>query len=160
MVGPRSRPLFRATACFALAVGLSTPSERAAAESLDLSRGDPRRGKRLFITCRACHNTRVGEPHKEGPNLTTVFGSRVASKPDFKYSIALERARFIWTPEKLAEWVAKPGAFVPGNRMAFLGLSVEQDRLDLLAYLIKETAGASGGAVPQHPAPDQTAELR
>jgi cytochrome c len=111
-----------------------------AAGPLDLSRGDVRRGRRLFITCRACHNTKAGEPHKEGPNLAGVFGSWAASKSGFRYSDALQKAGFTWTPEKVNEWVSRPEGFVPGNRMAFVGLPAEQDRIDLLAYLVKETA--------------------
>jgi len=66
----------------------------------------------------------------------------VGTREEFNYSQALQDADFIWTPDKLNEWLTKPKDFLPDNKMAFVGLNREQDRINLIAYLIQETQAA------------------
>jgi cytochrome c len=40
-----------------------------------------------------------------------------------------------WTFDELNEWLHKPSAYVPGTRMAFAGISNDQQRADVIAYL-------------------------
>ncbi len=42
---------------------------------------------------------------------------------------------WVWTEEKMMEYLLNPRAAMPGNKMAFAGLKDEQDRKDLIAYL-------------------------
>jgi cytochrome c len=44
-----------------------------------------------------------------------------------------------WTPAALDAWLANPARFLPGNRMAFAGISDEEDRNALIAYLLSVT---------------------
>ncbi|WND02433.1 cytochrome c family protein [Temperatibacter marinus] len=102
--------------------------------------GDAKRGKSVFNRCRACHSLTAAPRHRVGPNLNELFGSTAGTKEGFKYSPALKKAGFVWTEGKLNAWLEKPKKFLPGNRMAFMGLRKEKDRLNLLAYLREATA--------------------
>ncbi|WP_417450212.1 c-type cytochrome [Kordiimonas sp.] len=99
------------------------------------SQGDAEKGKRIFNRCKACHNLTAAKRSRMGPNLDALFGRDAGSKEDYKYSKALAEADFVWTEEKLNQWLAAPKTFLPGNKMAFAGLRKEDDRKDLMAYL-------------------------
>ena len=73
--------------------------DRCAAEDLDAA-------KQQFLTsCGTCHTVEQGTPPRQGPNLATVYGRRVASLPDFAYSDALRRGDWIWTEATLDPWI-------------------------------------------------------
>jgi cytochrome c len=103
---------------------------------------DLKRGKTLFLQCRACHSLGEGEAHKVGPNLYGVFGRNAGLAPGFAYSEAVTAADISWSPETLDEWLARPSDFLPGNRMVFIGVKDPQDRANLIAYLQQETGAA------------------
>lgn len=106
------------------------------------SKGDPREGRRVFFKCKACHKLTADARPLIGPNLDALFGRRVGTSPGYdRYSSALLNADFIWTEQRLDEWLRKPNSFLPGNKMSFAGLRKEQDRRDLIAYL-RQAAGA------------------
>jgi len=44
-------------------------------------------------------------------------------------------AGLVWTAETLDAYLADPRAFMPGNRMAFRGISSAQDRAAVIAWL-------------------------
>ena len=106
-----------------------------------LEAADLDRGKRTFLRCRSCHTLAEGERNKVGPNLFGLFGNEARIREDFKYSQAMQSADFVWTPDKLNEWLVKPKEFLPGTIMNFNGLPKEADRINLIAYLIIETGG-------------------
>ena len=101
--------------------------------------GDPSKGKRLFLQCRACHSLRKGEPHKIGPNLYNFFGKKAGSQEKFKYSSELTASVIIWDYENLDLWLENPQAMIPANKMVYVGMRNPQDRKDLIAYLLEET---------------------
>jgi cytochrome c1 len=47
----------------------------------------------------------------------------------------MKRAGFVWTPGRLADYLASPQKLVPGNNMPFAGIANPQQRADLVAYL-------------------------
>lgn len=96
-------------------------------------------GQRVFRRCAACHTLEEGARHLVGPNLHGVFGRQAGTAANFRYSDALQTADFVWRPEQLDEWLANPREFLPGNRMAFPGLSDTQERTDVIAYIAVET---------------------
>jgi cytochrome c len=91
-----------------------------------------RQGKQLFLACAACHSERQDAL---GPSLRGVVGRPAASLLDFRYSSAMRRARLVWTEANLSEYLTDPQAKVPGNRMAFSGLSRSEDIAAVIAYL-------------------------
>ena len=74
-----------------------------------------------------------------GPNLSGVFGRKVAAKPGFLYSDALKGQTFSWDVAQLDKWLADPKAMVPGTKMTFPGFKDAKDRIDVIAYLKAET---------------------
>ncbi len=101
--------------------------------------GDPDMGKRQFAPCTACHTTEEGGPDKVGPNLHGVIGRKAGTKPGFAYSDALKNSGIVWDEAKLDEWIKKPAALVPGTKMAFIGISNDQVRANIIAYLKQAT---------------------
>ncbi len=97
------------------------------------------RGKRTWRLCQSCHLMTEGSGHLVGPNLHGMFGRPVASAPGFEYSPALGAEDFVWTPERVDDWLANPRTFVPGNRMSFAGVRREDDRLAVIAYMMLQS---------------------
>ena len=104
------------------------------------SLGDAAKGKRVFNRCKACHNLTSSARSRLGPNLDELFGRKAGSAENYKYSKAMSDADILWTEETINEWLTKPNAFLPGNKMAFAGIRKEQDRKDLIAFLRQSTA--------------------
>ncbi len=99
-----------------------------------------RNGERQAQVCTACHSMQQGGPNMVGPRLHGFFGNQAGSVDGFDYSPVLRNADFVWTPRALDAWLAQPGHFLPGNRMTFAGVFKQQDRDDLIAYLLQTTA--------------------
>lgn len=97
-------------------------------------------GRRQFTKCRSCHLIEEGAGHRVGPNLHGVFDRKIGALEDFRYSKVVEAADFQWTPEQLDHWLANPKKFLPGNRMTFAGIANEDQRTNLIAYLLVETS--------------------
>lgn len=93
---------------------------------------DIQHGAQLFQACAACHNDR---PDATGPNLKGIVGRTAGSRDDFRYSPAMQRAGFTWTPVNLKDYLHDPQAKVKGNRMPFSGMDNPNDIDDLVAYL-------------------------
>jgi cytochrome c len=97
-----------------------------------------KRGRLLYLQCRACHELQHSGAALVGPHLGDLVGRKVAGVEGFGYSSALRAQSFVWDRARLDAWLASPGKMVPGNTMAFAGIAGEADRAALIAYL--ETA--------------------
>lgn len=100
--------------------------------------GDAARGEKRFEECAACHSAGTGE-NGVGPTLKGIFNRKAASLEDFRYSAAMQRSGITWTSETLEAFIADPQKLVPGNRMAYAGLTDAEGRADLMAYLQNAT---------------------
>jgi cytochrome c len=89
----------------------------------------------VFNRCGICHVVVKGGPNGIGPNLFGIVGRKAGTAPQFNYSGAMKNSGITWTDEKLEAYVAHPQAVVPGNRMAFAGITNPHDVEDLVAYL-------------------------
>ena len=107
-----------------------------------LRAADAEKGNAVFERCAACHQL---SPDKsdDAPTLAGVFGRKIASIPEFRYSAAMKRSTIVWDAETLDAFVKDPQAFVPGTRMPFDGVADKSDRDDLLEYL-KQATSPSG----------------
>ena len=105
-----------------------------AAGDVDFAAGNAEAGQKVFRKCRACHKADE-EKNGVGPTLYGVIGRDKGSIEGFKYSDAMLGAEGNWTASDLNSYLADPKGFIPGNRMSFPGLKVEQDRLDVINYL-------------------------
>jgi len=99
-----------------------------------------KRGRLLYIQCRACHDLKPSPVEKVGPNLAGLFGRASGTAPDFGYSPALRSAKITWDRKTLDTWLEKPGTMVPGNIMAFAGIANPADRAALISYIEVESA--------------------
>ncbi len=112
-------------------------AETPAAEPAAAGAGDPAAGKKVFNKCKACHFADK-EKNKVGPYLKGVVGRKAAAVEGFKYSEAMKAKAaegLVWTEENLKAYLAAPKKFVPGNKMAFVGLKKDKDIADVIAYL-------------------------
>lgn len=103
-----------------------------------LAQGDAAAGETVFKKCASCHAVGEGAKTKVGPHLNEVLGRTAGTLEGFKYSSAMIKAGeegLVWTPETLAEFLAKPKDLVKGTKMTFAGLSNPDDVANLIAYL-------------------------
>ena len=140
----RLRRALASAAVLVLATGAqgTVHAQASAQKSVDVTSPEYKRGRLLYIQCRACHDLQPSEIEKIGPNLAGLMGRKAAADAAFAYSPALQAAasKLIWDKATLDRWIEKPGAVVPGNTMAFAGISNPADRAALLAYLEAETS--------------------
>ena len=99
-----------------------------------LADGDAAAGKKVFNKCKVCHSLAAGE-NKIGPSLAGVVGRGAGAVEDFKYSDAMKGSGLTWDAATLDQYLADPKGFVPGNKMAFVGLKKEEDRANVIAYM-------------------------
>lgn len=106
--------------------------------------GDAKRGAEHYRACVACHSLEAGT-HLTGPSLAGLWGQEAGQADDFiRYSRGLSSADFTWDQTTLDAWLADPRAMIPDTYMMFRGISDDQARADLVAFLA--IAMASGGA--------------
>lgn len=107
------------------------------------------RGEQIAKQCQICHNLGKGQGPKVGPDLYDIVGRERASQPGFNYSAAMKAKGGTWTVDELNKFLTKPGAYIPGTAMTFAGLSRENQRADLIAFL---------NTLSEHPKPLPTAQ--
>lgn len=100
--------------------------------------GDAAKGEKVFRKCKACHSLEAGKK-KIGPSLAGMFGSEAGKVEGFKYSKAMMESGIVWDETTVDGYLANPKKYIPKNRMAFPGLKKEQDRADVIAYLMEAT---------------------
>ena len=120
-----------------------------------LPTADVAAGKTVSVKCEQCHDTSSAKTSKIGPPLFGVVGRARASIAGFDYSSAMKSKGGDWTYDELFKFTKSPGAYIPGTKMSFAGLSRAQDRINLIAFLRTNTDGAQV-AIPA-PAPKAAA---
>lgn len=118
-----------------LATSLATPA-RAETEPPSLARGEA-----LWAKCQACHSIVPNGRNLVGPALYGVFGRVAGTLPGYRYSEAMKASGMVWTEENLDRYLAATQDVIPGSKM-YGGLAVDQDRVDLLAWM-KQVGGAA-----------------
>jgi len=100
---------------------------------------DAAKGAKLYQgRCKICHVMEAGKAPGIGPNLSGVFGRTSGTSEGYKYSPALQKAAVEWNKENLDKYLAAPGKFIPGGRMA-AAVPNAADRADIIAYLATQS---------------------
>ena len=92
-------------------------------------------GADVFKKCTACHTPEKAGANRVGPNLYGIVERDVAKHAGFAYSPAMTAKGGKWTWEGLAAYLNDPRGNIPGNKMAFAGVTDTTDLADVLAYL-------------------------
>lgn len=96
--------------------------------------GDAAKGKTAYASCAACHAVVAGK-NGVGPSLFGVVGRKAGTVEGFRYSAAMQAYGKTWTAAQLDAYLKAPKTEVPGNSMPFFGISDDQKRADIVAYL-------------------------
>lgn len=116
-----------------------------------LASASPEKGAAVFKKCAACHTVTPGGAAGIGPNLYGIVGASHAHMAGFGYSDAMAGTKGkVWDWQSLSQWLANPKAYMPGNKMAFAGISKPEDRAAVIAYL--NTMSAKPMPMPAVPA--------
>ncbi len=121
---------FTALTAAALTAGLSLPA---------LAEGDAAAGKKVYNKCKSCHAVGEGARNRVGPQLNGIVGAEIASVDGFKYSKAFMEKKaegLVWTEQAIVAYLEKPRVYIPRTRMSFGGLNKEEDRVNVIAYLM------------------------
>ncbi len=132
-----------AAAPAASATAAAVPAAAPAAPDIDtmFASADISKGQAVFQQqCSACHSIGKGGAAGVGPNLYGIVGAKSFSAAGFTYSSAVQaKAGVVWTDETLSAWLTNPNAYAPGTAMSYSGMSNEQTRADVIAYLNKNS---------------------
>jgi len=96
------------------------------------------KGEKVFKKCKACHAVGDGAKNKSGPHLNDVFGRAFGGVEGFKYSRVFQDANAegrVWDEANMAEFLAKPKAYLKGTKMSFSGLKKEKDIAAIIEYM-------------------------
>jgi cytochrome c len=97
-------------------------------------------GAKVFRACVACHTLKANEGNKAGPSLWHIFGRKIASLPNYRYSDALAHMSIVWTPETVAKmFEVGPMTYTPGTKMPEQKIGSAEDRQALVEFLQKAT---------------------
>lgn len=103
---------------------------------LSAAAGDVAAGRQLFASCANCHAVGPGARHGFGPHLNGLAGRKAGSLAGYAYSPAMKASGLVWTPATLTAYLRDPGGLVPGTKMRYWGLGINEKKVvDLLAYL-------------------------
>ncbi len=98
--------------------------------------GDSVAGRKLYASCANCHAVGPAARHGFGPHLNALVGRKAGSLPGYAFSPAMKGSGLVWTPATLTAFLRSPGDVVPGTKMRYWGLGLDEQKVaDLLAHL-------------------------
>lgn len=96
---------------------------------------DLERGAKVFGKCKSCHKVAPDGGNGVGPNLWGVVGKEIASADGYDYSNALVEKGGVWDWEAMNGFILKPRDWAQGTKMGFAGISSDEDRASVIAWL-------------------------
>jgi cytochrome c len=98
------------------------------------------RGADVFRACVACHSLQSGEGERAGPSLAGIFGRRIATAPDYRFSEPLRKMDIVWDARTIAElFEVGPARYTPGTKMPEQTITSAADREALVRFLERAT---------------------
>ena len=92
-------------------------------------------GERSFRKCQPCHDVGQTAKNKIGPVLNGLDGRKAGSVEGYSYSNPNKESDITWKEATFKEYIADPGAKIPGTKMVFPGIKNDKESDDLWAYL-------------------------
>jgi cytochrome c len=89
--------------------------------------------------CATCHTADKGGADKVGPHLWGVYNRGVGSVAGFNYSTAMKAKGGKWDAAALNSFLWSPQKTLKGTIMSFAGITKDQDRANLIAYLASQS---------------------
>jgi len=118
---------------------IGAPQQGAPGDPLAAYAGD--HGAEVFRACVACHTLSEKDGPRAGPTLAGIFGRKIASLPDYRFSDALKQMNIVWTPETVSQlFELGPNAYTPGTKMPEQRIGSPEDRKALTDFLGRVTA--------------------
>lgn len=115
----------------------ASPAAAAADDGIDLALAGA--GEKVFKKCKACHQIGPGAKNRTGPALNGIIGAPLASVEGFKKYSKVFKAKAeegaVWDVASLDAFLENPKKWAKGTKMAFRGLTKEEDRAAVIAYL-------------------------
>jgi cytochrome c2 len=96
-------------------------------------------GEASFRKCTACHGVGESATNRMGPILNNLFGRTAGTQEGYSYSramVAAGEAGLVWTPQTMTSFLHGPRAFIPGNKMSFVGIKSDEEVANVVAYLM------------------------
>jgi len=92
-------------------------------------------GETSFKKCLPCHRIGEGAKNLVGPELNGLDGRKSGSVEGYSYTEANKNSGITWDEAQFKEYITNPRAKIPGTKMVFAGISSENERNNLWAYL-------------------------
>jgi cytochrome c len=92
-------------------------------------------GETSFKKCLPCHRVGEGAKNLVGPELNGLEGRKSGSAEGYSYTEANKNSGIAWDEAQFKEYITNPRAKIPGTKMVFAGISSENERNNLWAYL-------------------------
>jgi cytochrome c len=96
---------------------------------------DAAAGEKVFLKCRACHQTGETAKNGVGPVMNGLIGRKAGTVAGYSYSDANKNSGLTWDEATFKEYIKNPKAKIPGTKMIFAGLPSDKEIEDVLAYL-------------------------
>jgi cytochrome c len=127
---------------YVIAVKAEAEGAKAAAKAPEkpiavlLASADVDKGKSIAKQCQSCHTFEKGGPNRVGPNLYGIVGDeRGKDRGGFNFSAAMKAKGGEWSFDELNKFLTSPRGYIPGTAMTFAGISNDQQRADVIAFL-------------------------
>ena len=115
--------------------GLVLASVIVIASSASAFAQDVTAGETSFKKCLPCHRVGEGAKNLVGPELNGIEGRKSGSAEGYSYTEANKNSGITWDEAQFKEYITNPRTKIPGTKMVFAGISSENERNNLWAYL-------------------------
>jgi cytochrome c len=115
--------------------GLILASAIVIASSAGVLAQDLAAGENSFKKCLPCHRVGEGAKNLVGPELNGLEGRKSGSAEGYSYTDANKNSGITWDETVFKEYITNPRTKIPGTKMVFAGISSENERNNLWAYL-------------------------